>query len=571
MSLSSGYAMAKRDAVTVNVSISGGTAPYTVALYAMNGSNVAYESTGEQTGNFTTSYTPAAYGVHELTVSVTDAAGATGMAHASLEAAVNEQEWEGEWEQMAAAVRLTGDWRTDLLAFAETQVGYEANKRNYVYNEDGMRSYYTRYGDWFGLEYSEWCAMFVSFCLNYIDVEEQDFPFGHNCVEMKKELEYLGAYMDIETGYQPQPGDLVMFDWEDDDRLDHIGIFVQEIEGGIETIEGNVGNKVVHTTHGYWENTIAGYVNLKVLEERAAMRKRVEQAEAAEPAAPVTGNVSGITARTNTDRVNMRAEANTDCAVVAKLASAGTVVTILESVDMGDYVWYKVDYEGQIGYVRSDLMLPDSAPEATAEPTVEPTAEPTMEPTAEPTAEPTVEPTAEPTMEPTAEPVQPEAAAWDGKSNEAAVNFIVDGAAAYRWEKLVDGEWIAVEGAEASELKVEANAETMKYAYRCTAVLTDGSELISEEITLVREDIAQWLNETEVTEEMLARAVQAKSLDTLVIEGANVVHVRTNETVAYYDAETGCIIDAKSGMEVAWLDAETGMIYPISMKEESAE
>ena len=151
------------------------------------------------------------------------------------------------------------------------------------------------------------------------------------------------------------------------------------------------------------------------------------------------------------------------------------------------------------------------------------------------------------------------------------MNFIVDGAAAYRWEKLVDGEWIAVEGAEASELKVEANAETMKYAYRCTAVLTDGSELISEEITLVREDIAQWLNETEVTEEMLARAVQAKSLDTLVIEGANVVHVRTNETVAYYDAETGCIIDAKSGMEVAWLDAETGMIYPISMKEESAE
>lgn len=49
----------------------------------------------------------------------------------------------------------TGDQRADLIGVALTQVGYREG-----------RGGYTKYGDWYGAPYTDWCGMFVSWCAN---------------------------------------------------------------------------------------------------------------------------------------------------------------------------------------------------------------------------------------------------------------------------------------------------------------------------------------------------------------------------------------------------------------------
>ena len=45
------------------------------------------------------------------------------------------------------------------MAIARTQLGYEESSLNFIVDEEGMRKGYTRYGDWFGSDYGDWCAM----------------------------------------------------------------------------------------------------------------------------------------------------------------------------------------------------------------------------------------------------------------------------------------------------------------------------------------------------------------------------------------------------------------------------
>ena len=63
--------------------------------------------------------------------------------------------------------------------------------------------------------------------------------------------------------------------------------------------------------------------------------------------------------------------------------------------------------------------------------------------------------------------------------------------------------------------------------------------------------------------------MNAESLESLVIEDSNVVYVRTGETVAYFNAETGEIIDTTYNLTVAIVDMETNMIYPVATDAEN--
>ncbi|MBR2009785.1 MAG: hypothetical protein IJ936_06650, partial [Peptococcaceae bacterium] len=69
------------------------------------------------------------------------------------------------WEATMQNVELTGDWCADVVAIAESQLGYTESTRNYQVGADNAIYGYTRYGDWYGSPYGDWCAMFVSFCL----------------------------------------------------------------------------------------------------------------------------------------------------------------------------------------------------------------------------------------------------------------------------------------------------------------------------------------------------------------------------------------------------------------------
>ena len=115
-------------------------------------------------------------------------------------------------------VELTGNWAEDVLTIAESQLGYGESDRNFdaILNDDkdDYKLYgYTRYGAWYGYPYGDWCAMFVSFCLHYAGISEEDFPYDCGTITWVDHLQQLEMYHDA-YDFIPKAGDVIFFDWE---------------------------------------------------------------------------------------------------------------------------------------------------------------------------------------------------------------------------------------------------------------------------------------------------------------------------------------------------------------------
>lgn len=110
--------------------------------------------------------------------------------------------------------------------------------------ESPANSNKTKYGEWYGLNGVKWCAIFVSWVfdksghpLGFINTAKgyQSCQSGYN---------YWKAHNQITTN--PQPGDIILFDWNGDGICEHTGIFAEWVEVGktFRSWEGNtsVGN-----------------------------------------------------------------------------------------------------------------------------------------------------------------------------------------------------------------------------------------------------------------------------------------------------------------------------------------
>lgn len=187
---------------------------------------------------------------------------------------------------------LTGVWADDVLAVADSQLGYAESKANYLVDEDGNTKGYTRYGAWYGNAYGDWCAMFVSFCLHYAGVSEDAMPLEAGCQNWIEKLssndvnlyrpvidgvayvpapaEGEEASVEVMTGveYAPQPGDLIFFNWDSSPDSDHVGLVYELIEASdteaakVKTIEGNSANCVQYKTYELTDESIIGYADL---------------------------------------------------------------------------------------------------------------------------------------------------------------------------------------------------------------------------------------------------------------------------------------------------------------------
>ncbi len=197
----------------------------------------------------------------------TDACGQIAQAEAAIPCAVRKIETRAEWERSFAGMAKTGEWPKDLLELARTQLGYKESAINFVVNEKGERRGYTRYGDWYGNDHAAWCAMFVSFCLHYADVPEAYFPVEANCGRWIRDLKARSLYLRAGE-YEPQPGDLVFFDWEGDGVSDHVGL-VEKAGGKLYTIEGNKENRVMRAEYELNDRAICGYGTLNGAYQRA--------------------------------------------------------------------------------------------------------------------------------------------------------------------------------------------------------------------------------------------------------------------------------------------------------------
>ena len=144
-----------------------------------------------------------------------------------------------DWEETFAHVTLSGTYGQDVLAIADTQVGYRESKQNYILDEDGTVRGYTRYGQWRDAPYGNWNIAFAAFCLTYAQVPEEVFPQAEDGREWIAVLQQRGIYRTPDS-YTPRPGDLVFFEQEDlDDVVRTALVRTQNLDGSITIIEGD--------------------------------------------------------------------------------------------------------------------------------------------------------------------------------------------------------------------------------------------------------------------------------------------------------------------------------------------
>lgn len=160
------------------------------------------------------------------------------------------------WEKTFAGVTLTGNWRQDTLAIAETQLGYAESTKNYVVAEDGETvKGYTRYGAWCGEPYGDWNVMFLTFCLHYAGVEGVDRDCGGWVTSWADAFEPAQSHT-------PAVGDLVLFDRDGDGTADRAGLVAQITDSGFAAMEGDAEDAVRLLTYGADAPGILGYINL---------------------------------------------------------------------------------------------------------------------------------------------------------------------------------------------------------------------------------------------------------------------------------------------------------------------
>ena len=127
-----------------------------------------------------------------------------------------------------------------------------------VYNAHSplARGYRVTYSDW-------WCATFVSAVACLCKITDI-MPTECSCYYMIELFKKLGRWHEGDD-YTPQPGDIVMYDWQDDGKgdntgvPDHVGIVYSVSGNSMQIIEGNLDNAVGYRTLQVNGKYIRGY------------------------------------------------------------------------------------------------------------------------------------------------------------------------------------------------------------------------------------------------------------------------------------------------------------------------
>ena len=172
-----------------------------------------------------------------------------------------------DWEKLFSDIEFTGVWADDLLAAAESQIGYQESTANFIRDEENIKRGYTRYGAWYGDAYAKWDSLFVMFNLYYAGITKLDFPYQADCEEWIDALKDAEMFHEVNT-YVPNKGDLVFADVDEDGESDHVAIVkaVEKDEAGnpdkLIVIEGDTDNEVKESTYEFYNPLITGFAQL---------------------------------------------------------------------------------------------------------------------------------------------------------------------------------------------------------------------------------------------------------------------------------------------------------------------
>lgn len=113
------------------------------------------------------------------------------------------------------------------------------------------------YWSWYGFDSRvEWCACFVSWCLNQAGYSEPKFAGcqSQGVPWFKQQGQWAnGNYKDL------APGDVIFFDWDNSGNADHVGIVIGTDGKRVYTVEGNSGDACHIRDYDLNSNVIMGY------------------------------------------------------------------------------------------------------------------------------------------------------------------------------------------------------------------------------------------------------------------------------------------------------------------------
>jgi CHAP domain len=107
--------------------------------------------------------------------------------------------------------------------------------------ESPANSNNTKYGQWYGVNYQPWCAIFVTWCQLMVG-DHPAFVKGSRYAYCPYVVADAQAHRyGLSVTDDPIPGDIVVYNWSWSGEYDHIGIFEKWVDGrsSFNAIEGN--------------------------------------------------------------------------------------------------------------------------------------------------------------------------------------------------------------------------------------------------------------------------------------------------------------------------------------------
>lgn len=203
------------------------------------------------------------------------------------------------------------------------------------------RSYPVKYND-------AWCATFVSAVAVKLGLTDIIFP-ECSCHYMVQLFKNAGRWVENDA-HEPQPGDIVMYDWQDSGSgdntgtPDHVGIVCSISGNTMQIIEGNISNSVDYRALTVNARYIRGYC----CPDYASKVDAKEPAET--PAAAPTASTYILTASGSVQYAD-KAAAEAALSKIKALGFAGTIAApVSTEIKKGDTVRVKQGakfYDGQ--------------------------------------------------------------------------------------------------------------------------------------------------------------------------------------------------------------------------------
>lgn len=250
--------------------------------------------------------------------------------------------------------------RQKVVSIMEGWIGWsEANGKHKkiidIYNghEPLARGYKVKYTD-------AWCATTVSSAFIQAGLTSIA-PTECSCYYMielyKKEKRWMES-----DAYTPKPGDVIMYDWQDNgvgDNVgapDHVGIVEKVTGAAITVIEGNRNNSVSRRTLAVNGRYIRGYCLPDYAAKVSAATKQATASKKPTPAASFDRSYAKSYSVTAT-KLNMRYGPGTDREIIKELPKGSKVTNYGYFTKIGATVWLLVkDAVGDVGYCSKKYL-----------------------------------------------------------------------------------------------------------------------------------------------------------------------------------------------------------------------